>query len=83
MANPTAKKYRDVFHHIAPEVLEGTPVNSASDVYSLGQIFKTIAKEINSKVLIHLGKMATNTDPRQKPALLGIPTTLNCKNIHN
>ena len=83
MAHPTAKKYKVLHGHIAPEVLKGSHVNSASDVYSLGIIFKTIAKEINSKVLSQLGKTATNIDPKQRPTLLKLLTTLHSENIHD
>lgn len=40
MHSTTGKKYQEVYSHIATEVLKGCPPNFASDVYSLGKVFK-------------------------------------------
>ncbi|CAB4021059.1 serine threonine kinase, partial [Paramuricea clavata] len=56
---PKAKKYREVYRHIAPDVLKGFPVAPANDTYSLGRILKEIGKTINSSVLLQLAKAAT------------------------
>ena len=66
ITHSSAKKYKEVFSHIAPEVLQGSPASTASDVYSLGKILKAIAQEVNSTVLLHLGKTATSSDPRKR-----------------
>ena len=60
-----AKKYKEVYRHIAPEVLKGCPVAPASDMYSLGRILKEIGKTINSSLLLQLAKAATNPNPTQ------------------
>ncbi len=54
------KKYKDVYKHIAPQVLKGFPVTPASDIYSLGRGLTAIAKNINSTILLQLGKAATD-----------------------
>jgi serine/threonine protein kinase len=63
ITHSSAKKYKEVFSHIAPEVLQGSPATTASDVYSsyilFGKISKVIAQEVNSTVLLQLGKTAT------------------------
>jgi serine/threonine protein kinase len=66
VTHSSAKKYKEAFSHIAPEVLQGSPASTASDVYSLGKILKAIAQEVNSTVLLHLGKTATSSDPRKR-----------------
>jgi serine/threonine protein kinase len=82
ITHSSAEKYKEVFSHIAPEVLQGSPVTTASDVYSFGKILKAIAQEVNSTVLLQLGKIAISSDPRKRPTLLGLLITLNAEKIH-
>ena len=83
ISRPKAKKYREVYRHIAPEVLKGSPVAPASDTYSLGRILKEIGKTINSSILLQLAKAATNPNPTQRPTLMKILNMLNAENIHS
>ena len=48
ISGPKAKKYKEVYRHIAPEVLKGSPVAPASDMYSLSKILQEIGKKIDS-----------------------------------
>jgi serine/threonine protein kinase len=83
ISRPKAKKYKEVYKHIAPEVLKGFPVTPASDIYSLGRVLKAIAKKTNSTILLQLGTAATDLNPKQRPSLLKILTSLKAQNIHN
>ena len=74
MAHPCAKEYKRHYERIAPEVLKGGHVNSASDVYSLGRIMTKIGKVANITLLKDLGRSSTNPDPKERPALLSILT---------
>ena len=55
-----AMKYREVYKHIAPEVLKGSRVTTASDMYSLGRFRKVIGKKISSTILLQLENAATD-----------------------
>jgi serine/threonine protein kinase len=57
ISRPKVKKYREVYRHIAPEVLKGSPVAYTSDTYSLGRILKEIGKTINSSILFTLSNL--------------------------
>ena len=82
ISRPKAKKYKEVYKHIAPEVLTGFPVSPASDIYSLGRVLKAVAKKISCTILLQLGKEASNPNPKQRPNLLKIMSMLNTHNIH-
>jgi serine/threonine protein kinase len=83
ISRPKANKYKEVYKHIAPEVLKGFPVTPATDIYSLGRVLKAIAKKTNSTILFQLGTAATDLNPKQRPSLLKILTSLKAQNIHN
>ncbi|CAB4034517.1 serine threonine- kinase [Paramuricea clavata] len=53
--NPRAKKYKTVYPHSAPEVLNGDPVSKASDVFSYGKILKIIGEQLRNKELLSMG----------------------------
>ncbi len=72
MACPSAKKYVKHYNHIAPEVLKGNPVSSASDVYSLGRIILAIGQETGTKLLNDLSSKSISCDPKQRPSLSSI-----------
>jgi serine/threonine protein kinase len=73
-----AMKYRD-----APEVLKGSCVTTASDMYSLGRFHKVIGKKISSTILLQLANAATDINPTKEPTLLKLLTMLNAENIHS
>ena len=83
ISQPKAKKYQEVYRHIAPEVLKGFPVTPASDIYSLGRVLKEVAKKINSTILLQLANTATDVNSKSRPTLLKILTTLSAQNIHS
>ena len=83
ISRPKAKKYKEVYKHIAPEVLKGYPVTTASDMYSLGRVIKAIGKKISSTILLQLANAATDLNPTKRSTLLKILTMLNAENIHS
>ena len=83
ISRPKAKKYQALYRHIAPEVLKGFPVTPASDIYSLGRVLKEVAKKINSTILLQLANTAADVNPKSRPTLLKILTTLSAQNIHS
>jgi serine/threonine protein kinase len=83
ISRPKVKKYREVYSHIAPEVLKGSPVAPASDTYSLGRILKEIGKTINSSILLQLAKAATNPNRTQRSTLMKILNMFNAEDIHS
>jgi serine/threonine protein kinase len=78
-----AMKYREVYKHIAPEVLKGSCVTTASDMYSLGRFRKVIVKKISSTIQLQLANAATDINPTKKPTFLKLLTMLNAENIHS
>jgi serine/threonine protein kinase len=74
--NPRAKKYKTVYPHIAPEVLNGDPVSKASHVFSYGKILKIIGEQLRNKELLSMGDKASESLPSKRPSLLGILTAL-------
>jgi serine/threonine protein kinase len=80
ISRPKVKKYKEVYKHIAPEVLKGYPVTTASDMYSLGRVLKAISKKISSTILLQLANAATDLNPTKRPTLLKILTMLNAEN---
>ena len=83
ISQPKARKYQQVYKHIAPEVLKGISVSPASDMYSLGRVLKEIAKKINSTILLQLANAATDLNSKLRSTPLKILTTLNAQNIHS
>ncbi|CAB4005903.1 Hypothetical predicted protein [Paramuricea clavata] len=71
--NPRAKKYKTVYPHIAPEVLNGDPVSKpCSGVFSYGKILKTIGGQLRNKELLSMGDKASESLPNRRPSLIGI-----------
>ncbi|CAB3984073.1 probable serine threonine- kinase DDB_G0280461 [Paramuricea clavata] len=60
ISRPKAKKYKEIYKHIAPGALKGIPVTPVSDIYSLGRVLKAIVKKTNSTILLQLGTVATD-----------------------
>jgi hypothetical protein len=79
-----AMKYREVYKHInTPEILKGSCVTTASDMYSLRRFRKVIGKKISITILLQLANAATDINPTKKPTLLKLLTMLNAENIHS
>lgn len=76
IGNLTAKKYSSFYAHIAPEVLNGHPASTASDIYSLGKIIAAIGKNTKYDVLLSTGDMAANPIAHKRPSLLRVLTDL-------
>lgn len=62
-SRPSAKKYTSFYQHIAPEVLRGQSVSTASDVFSLGVIIYTVGKTLQNTHVKSLGKQCKDTKP--------------------
>ena len=75
--NPPATKYDKLYNYIAPEVLDGHPPTTASDVYSFGLILKAVGNVIRNSNLIELGNQSSSNTPKQRPSLIGLLTALN------
>lgn len=76
IGNLTAKKYSSFYAHIAPEVLNGHPASTASDIYSLGKMIAAIGKNTKYDVLLSTGDMAANPIAHKRPSLLRVLTDL-------
>ena len=70
------KKYKKAYPHIAPEVLNDSPVSQASHTFSLGKIMEAIGEETQNQELKSLGEKSISKLPCDRPTLLGILTTL-------
>lgn len=77
MARSTSKKYDKKYDHIAPEVLQGNPPNSATDVYSVGRVFLAIGRVTEIPLLKQLGRKSTSPDSKQRPTLTSMLASLN------
>ena len=83
ISRPKAKKYKEVYRHVAPEVLKGSPVSPASDMYFLGKVLNEIGTKIRSSLLLQLAEAATDLNPTKRPTIMKILSMLNAENIHS
>ena len=77
------KQYKKAYPHIAPEVLNGSPVSQASDKFSLGKIIEAIGEETQNQELKSMGEKSISKLPCDRPTLWGILTTLQPKMAKN
>lgn len=73
--------YKKNHKQIAPEIVNGThPPSGASDIYSLGRIFKHVAVKFSSEHLMALAEKCTNEEPKERPLIVEICSKLQALN---